>query len=200
MPGRNFLRFAAHRTGNCLPKKFAGAELAGQAGVHFIQCRNLRMGFGTRRAAVDLDPAIPCRHCGNACRARITGRRAWLSDLGFCAGTEQSEMPNVTFFSEVPAARGPNFDDSAENKTVKLTERTEHPFLMAGKLQRTSDRQGLRLRRVLQEKGTVSGTRTGFHQGSRQDEQNPFLAASGREAPRWPDGGRSGEALLLKGR
>lgn len=31
---------------------------------------------------------------------------------------------------------------------------------MAGKLQRTSDRQGLRLRRVLQEKGTVSGTRT----------------------------------------
>jgi hypothetical protein len=29
---------------------------------------------------------------------------------------EQSEMPYVTFFSEVPAARGPNFDDYADTE------------------------------------------------------------------------------------
>ena len=57
---------------------------------------------------------------------------------------------------------------------------------MAGKLQRTSDRQGLCLRRVLQEKGTVSGPRTEFHQGSRQDEQIRFSQPQGGEAPRWP--------------
>jgi hypothetical protein len=53
---------------------------------------------------------------------------------------EQSEMPNLTFFSEVPAARGPSFDDSAETEQSDwLKERSN---LMAGKLQRTSNRQG----------------------------------------------------------
>lgn len=88
-------------------------------------------------------------------------------------------MPNVTFFSEVPAARGPNFDDSAENKTVKLTERTEHPFLMAGKLQRTSDRQGLRLRRVLQEKETVSVHGPDFIKGAARMSRIRFSQPQG---------------------
>ncbi|RWH81257.1 MAG: hypothetical protein EOQ86_06290 [Mesorhizobium sp.] len=52
----------------------------------------------------------------------------------------QSEMPNWTFFSEVPAARGPSFDDSAETKQSNWLKERSNPFLMAGKLQRTSDR------------------------------------------------------------
>jgi hypothetical protein len=37
-------------------------------------------------------------------------------------------MPNVTFFSEVPAARGPNFDDYAETKQSNwLKERAALP-------------------------------------------------------------------------
>lgn len=40
------------------------------------------------------------------------------------------------------------------------------PFLTAGKLPRTSDRQSLPDWKVFQEKGTVSGTGTGLHKGA----------------------------------
>lgn len=40
------------------------------------------------------------------------------------------------------------------------------PFLTAGKLQRTSDRQSLPVWRVFQEKGTMSGSGTGLHKGA----------------------------------
>lgn len=40
------------------------------------------------------------------------------------------------------------------------------PFLTAGKLQRTSDRQSLPVWRVLQERGTMSGTGTGLQKGA----------------------------------
>jgi hypothetical protein len=93
-------------------------------------------------------------------------------------------MPNWTFFSEVPAARGPSFDDSEETEQSNWLEERSNPSLWQAGSRGLSDRHGLPLRRVLQEKGTMSGTRTGFHQGSRQHEQNQSLAASGREAPR----------------
>jgi hypothetical protein len=77
----------------------------------------------------------------------------------------QSEMPIWTFLSEVPAARGPSFDDSAETEQSDWL-KNEATLPEAGRLQRTSDRQGVPLRRVLQEKGTVSDPRTKFIKGA----------------------------------
>ncbi|CCV13888.1 hypothetical protein MESS4_600007 [Mesorhizobium sp. STM 4661] len=77
---------------------------------------------------------------------------------------KQSEMPIRTFFSEVLAAREPAFEDSAETEQSNWLE--ERGTLTAGKLQRTSDRQSLPVWRVLQEKGTMSGTGTGLHKGA----------------------------------
>ncbi|TIT02510.1 hypothetical protein [Mesorhizobium sp.] len=194
-----------------MPKKFAGAELAWQAGVHFIQCRNLRMGFSERGAQLStLIPQFPADIAGphgTPTPATAMPVAHELPDEGrgclipvSAPEREQSEMPNVTFFSEVPAARGPNFDDYAETKQSNWLKERSNPSLW-----RASSR-GLPIGRAYafgefsKKKGTVSGIRTGFHQGSRQDEQNPFLAASGHELPRWPDDGRYGEALPLKGR
>ena len=39
----------------------------------------------------------------------------------------QSEMPNWTFFSEVPAARGPSFDDSAETEQSNWLKERSNP-------------------------------------------------------------------------
>ena len=207
MPGRNFLRFAAHRTGNCLPKRFAVAELAGASRSTLHPVSQSTPGlFGTRRAVVDLDPAIPADIAGphgTPTPATAMPVAHELPDEGrgclipvSAPEREQSEMPNVTFFSEVPAARRPSSDDSAETEQSDwLKERSTLP---EGRFQRTSD--GLCPSESSPRKGTVSDTRTEFHQGSRQDEQNPSLAASGREAPRWPGYGRYGETLLLKGR
>ncbi|UVC13243.1 hypothetical protein [Mesorhizobium onobrychidis] len=38
-------------------------------------------------------------------------------------------MPNVTFFSEVPAARGPNFDDYAETEQSNWLKERSNPSL-----------------------------------------------------------------------
>ncbi|MER8387729.1 hypothetical protein NKJ46_14735 [Mesorhizobium sp. M0166] len=42
---------------------------------------------------------------------------------------EQSEMPNWMFFSEVPAARGPSFEDSAETEQSNWLEERSNPSL-----------------------------------------------------------------------
>jgi hypothetical protein len=42
---------------------------------------------------------------------------------------EQSEMPNLTFFSEVPAARGPNFDDYADTEQSNWLKERSNPSL-----------------------------------------------------------------------
>jgi hypothetical protein len=55
----------------------------------------------------------------------------WRTDS---AGQMQSEMPIWTFFSEVPAAQGPFFGDSAETEQSNWLEQRSNPFLMAGRL------------------------------------------------------------------
>lgn len=92
------------------------------------------------------------------------------------------------------------FQRLCATRTVRLIERTEQPVLMAGQAPENLPTGGLCLRRVLQEKGTVSALRTEHRQGSRWDEQNPSFAAAEQQAPTRPDDGPFGDGLLLKGR
>jgi hypothetical protein len=93
-------------------------------------------------------------------------------------------MPNWTFFSEVPAARGPSFDDSAETKQSNWLKERSNPSLWQ------ASSRGLPIGRAYafgkfskkREQSPVHGP--DFIKGARQNEQNPSLAASGREAPR----------------
>ncbi|RWI08768.1 hypothetical protein [Mesorhizobium sp.] len=63
--------------------------------------------------------------CEGRDRSHFTGLNARADS----AGQVQSEMPNLTFFSEVPAARGPNFDDYADTEQSNWLKERSNPSL-----------------------------------------------------------------------
>lgn len=119
--------------------------------------------------------------CGKECRARLgqVGTAAGviahsffgqsLSELSYPA--PPSSMPNRVkcqfgrFFQKfMPPER--QLSKTLRKQNSHTGWKNGVPFLTAGKLPRTSDRQSLPDWRVLQEKGTVSGTGTGLHKGA----------------------------------
>lgn len=96
---------------------------------------------------------------------RLSAMPRRLRGLRYHHQAKQSEMPTGAFFSEVPAAGGPNFEDSAEKEQSNwLQERGTLPY---GRQAPEDLRQAeLPVWSVLQEKGTMSGTGIGLHKGA----------------------------------
>ena len=119
--------------------------------------------------------------CGKECRARLgqVGMAAGViahSFFGQSLSDSQLSRATIIMPNRVKCQFGRSFQkflppEGQLSKTLRKQNsqtgwKNGVPFLTAGKLQRTSDRQSLPDWRVLQEKGTVSGTGTGLHKGA----------------------------------
>lgn len=123
---------------------------------------------------------IPARRivqisCGKECRARLgqVGTAAGVIAHSFFGQSLSGSHLSSSMPNRVKCQLGRSFQkflppEDQLSKTLRKQNRQTGwkngaPFLTAGKLQGTSDRQSLPVWRVLQEKGTVSGTGTGLH-------------------------------------
>ena len=118
---------------------------------------------GAMNAVFALDTAVAeiIAHSFGQSLFKISPMPRRLEGLRYHHHAKQSEMPIRTFFSAVPAARGPSFEEFCGNRTVKLAGRTGHPSL------RQASSRGPPIGsacppREFSKKGTVSGTGPGF--------------------------------------